>query len=183
MPTGSNNPFAQKTQPQFNNPPSTGPPSLNTLAEDRATNQFSNQYSQANNQFSNQNQPFVHQPTQPNPIANFQAPQPPKSTPPQPSDPHHARLNALLASGEGQDTFGNVGDLRIPAQHTAPGTFVNSAGQGLDRLHANQTGNNPFFGQQFTGMPQQTGYVQRQPASNPWGGQQQQQHGGSLIDL
>ena len=183
MPTGSNNPFAQKTQPQFNNPPqSTGPPSLNTLAEDRPTNQFSNQYSQ-NNQFSNQNQPFAHQPIQPNPIANFQAPQPPKSTPPQSSDPHHARLNALLASGEGQDTFGNVGDLRIPAQHTAPGTFVNSAGQGLDRLHANQTGNNPFFGQQYTGMPQQTGFVQQRPASNPWGGQQQQQHGSSLIDL
>jgi len=183
MPTGSNNPFAQKTQSQFNNPPqSTGPPSLNVLAEDRATNQFSNQYSQTNTQFSNQNQLFAHQPTQPNPIANFQAPQPPKSTPPQPSDPHHARLNALLASGEGQDTFGNVGDLRIPAQHTAPGTFVNSAGQGLTRLHATQTGNNPFYGQ-HTGVPQQTGFVQQQPASNPWGGQQQQQHGGSLIDL
>ncbi len=53
------------------------------------------------------------------------------------------------------DTFGNTGDLRIPSQHTAPGTFVNSAGQGLDRLHAAQTGNNPFFSQQFTGAPQQ----------------------------
>ncbi|KAJ5679716.1 hypothetical protein N7462_007960 [Penicillium macrosclerotiorum] len=180
MPTGSNNPFAQRTQPQFTNPPpKTGPPSLNTLAEDRATNQFNNnQYSQMNTSQFNQ------QPSQPNPIANFQAPQPPKSTPPQPSDPHHARLNALLASGEGQDTFGNVGDLRIPAQHTAPGTFVNSAGQGLERLRVAQTGNNPFFGQQYTGVPQQTGFVQQQPNSNPWGGQQQpQQHGGSLIDL
>ena len=168
MPTGSNNPFAQRTQTQFK-PAQTGPPTLNSLAEDRTTNQFA------------QNKPFA-QPTQPNPIAGFQAPQPPKSTPPQ--DPHHARLNALLGSGEGQDTFGNVGDLRIPAQHTAPGTFVNSAGQGLDRLHAVPTGN-PYMQQQFTGMPQQTGYVQQQqPANNnPWGGQQQQRGGGSLIDL
>ncbi|KAJ5544812.1 hypothetical protein N7535_006800 [Penicillium sp. DV-2018c] len=173
MPTGSNNPFAQRQQSQFNKPAATGPPTLNALSEDRATNQFA------------QNNSLFSQPTQPNPIANFQAPQPPKSTPPQ--DPHHARLNALLATGEGLDTFGNVGDLRIPAQHTAPGTFVNSAGQGLDRLHATPTGN-PFLGQQFTGMPQQTGYMQQQqqqqPANNnPWGGQQQQQRGGSLIDL
>lgn len=174
MPTGSNNPFAQRGQSQFTKPvQSTGPPSLNTLAEDRATSQF--------------NQPLAQQPTQPNPIANFQAPQPPKSTPPQPvqpADPHHARLNALLATGEGQDTFGNVGDLRIPAQHTAPGTFVNSAGQGLQRLHANQTGNNPFFGQQYTGVPQQTGFIQQQQTNNnPWGGQRQQQPNSSLIDL
>ncbi|KAJ5454624.1 uncharacterized protein N7458_005580 [Penicillium daleae] len=177
MPTGSNNPFAQRTQSQLTSQPSKpGPPSLNTLAEDRATSQFNN------NQY-NASQ-FTQQPSQPNPIANFQAPQPPKSTPPQSADPHHARLNALLASGEGQDTFGNVGDLRIPAQHTAPGTFVNSAGQGLDRLHASQTGHNPFFGQQYTGMPQQTGFMQQQPTNNPWGAQQRpQQHGGSLIDL
>ncbi|KAJ5232050.1 hypothetical protein N7468_005006 [Penicillium chermesinum] len=186
MPTGSNNPFAQRTQSHFTAPPKTGPPSLNTLAEDRATNQFNNQYSQTSSQFSQANQHQFSQPSQPNPIANFQPPQPPKSTPPQTSDPHHARLNALLASGEGQDTFGNVGELRIPAQHTAPGTFVNSAGQGLDRLHAAHTGNNPFFTQQYTGVPQQTGFVQQHqhPANNPWGAsQQQQQNGGSLIDL
>jgi epsin len=182
MATGSNNPFAQRTQPQFNSTSTKpGPPSLNTLAEDRATSQFNNNNNN-NNQY-NLSQ-YSQQPGQPNPIANFQAPQPSKSTPPQPADPHHARLNALLASGEGQDTFGNVGDLRIPAQHTAPGTFVNSAGQGLDRLHAAQTGNNPFFGQQYTGMPQQTGFMQQQPTNNPWGAQQRpQQHGGSLIDL
>lgn len=66
------------------------------------------------------------------------------------------------------DTFGNTGDLRIPAQHTAPGTFVNSAGQGLNRLHATQTGNNPFFNQQFTGAPQQ------QAGQPGFGGQQAQ---------
>ncbi|KAK1147661.1 hypothetical protein N8T08_001005 [Aspergillus melleus] len=172
MQTGSNNPFAARTQ--FQTRPSTsGPPSLNTLAEERVTNQFGSQ----NNQFSSAN-----------PIANFQAPAapaPPRSTPPT-NDPHHNRLNALLATGEGQDTFGNVGDLRIPAQHTAPGTFVNSAGQGLNRLQATPTGSNPFFSQQQQFVPQQTGFAQ--PTNNPWGGQpayhqQQPQAGGSLIDL
>ncbi|PYI21358.1 EH domain binding protein epsin 2 [Aspergillus violaceofuscus CBS 115571] len=175
MPTGSNNPFAPRTQQFQSRPATTGPPSLNTLAEERVTNQF----------------------TSPNPIANYQT-QPQSLAPPQQSftpqktaptqmlDPHRAQLNALLASGEGQDTFGNVGDLRIPAQHTAPGTFVNSAGQGLDKLRATRTGNNPFFNQpQQQFVPQQTGFAQ--PVNNPWGGQQtyhqQPQQGGSLIDL
>ncbi|RJE16966.1 hypothetical protein PHISCL_10697, partial [Aspergillus sclerotialis] len=89
-----------------------------------------------------------------------------------PVNPQHAKLNALLASGEGQDTFGNTGDLRIPAQHTAPGTFVNSAGQGLDRLRAAQTGTNPFFSAQATGFGQgQGGYGQQMPAqTGPVGG-------------
>ncbi|KAL5361357.1 hypothetical protein BJX96DRAFT_151810 [Aspergillus floccosus] len=175
MPTGSNNPFAARQQFQQPRPATSGPPSLNTLAEERATTQFTA--------------------TSHNPIANFQAPQqtslaPPKSTPPQMNDPHHQRLNQLLATGEGQDTFGNVGDLRIPAQHTAPGTFVNSAGQGLDRLRATHTGNNPFFAQrqqpQQQFVPQQTGFVSN---NNPWGAgqpafqQPQPQAGGSLIDL
>lgn len=165
MPTGSNNPFANRTQIQRPNT-SSGPPTLNTLAEGRTTNQF----------------PSTHLTPHPNPITNFQpppGPAPPKSTPPQVQNPHHTHLNALLSSGEGQDTFGNVGDLRIPAQHTAPGTFVNSAGQGLGQLQGAQTGNNPFFGQQQTGFAQMN--------NNPWGGgppqYQRQQQGGSLIDL
>lgn len=181
MPTGSNNPFAARTQFQSRPLSPGGPPSLNTLSEERETTQFapSNTNPIANFQPPPQSQP------QPQPQLSM-APQPPKSTPPQSNDPHHARLNALLSSGEGQDTFGNVGDLRMPAQHTAPGTFVNSAGQGLDRLRSTQTGNNPFFGQQQPQqfVPQQTGFVA--PANNPWGGQQvpqQQQAGGSLIDL
>lgn len=164
LPTGSNNPFATRAQAQWHSMPQTiTAPSLSTLAEERATTQF----------------------TSSNPIMNFQAPAPPRSTPPQiQQNPHHARLNALLATGEGQDTFGNVGDLRIPAQHTAPGTFVNSVGQGLERLRATQTGNNPFLGQQFTGVPRQTGFTQ--PNNNPWAVQQsyqQQPQAGSLIDL
>ncbi|KKK13738.1 EH domain binding protein [Aspergillus rambellii] len=173
MPTGSNNPFAQRTQFQQPRPAtsSASAPSLNTLSEERATNQFASV-----NPITSYQTPQIQQPMQPY--------APPRSTPPQ-MDPHTARLNALLASGEGQDTFGNTGDLRIPAQHTAPGTFVNSAGQGLDRLRATRTGNNPFYGQpQQQFVPQQTGFTQ--PTNNPWGGQpayQPQQQGGSLIDL
>jgi epsin len=183
MPTGSNNPFAQRPQPIQQK---TSPPALNTLYEQQPATQFS-------------------QPPQLNPIASFQAPQRQTQSPQQnainqkPMNPQHARLNALLASGEGQDTFGNVGDLRIPAQHTAPGTFVNSAGGGMDRLRAAQTGNNPFFQQQYTGAgPAQGGFQQQVPthtgpsgfgggfgqqSHNPFGARPAQQHGGSLIDL
>ena len=103
------------------------------------------------------------------------------------------------------DTFGNTGNLRIPAQHTAPGTFVNSAGAGLNKVTADATGNNPFLRQQFTGMPA-VSYGQQMPAAtgpvgvNGFGGQgvnnpfaqhtpqqqqQQQQHGnqGDLIQF
>ncbi|KIX02152.1 uncharacterized protein Z518_08091 [Rhinocladiella mackenziei CBS 650.93] len=176
LPTGSNNPFAQKTQPASPSPfsRSNAQPSLGTLYESQPTTQFS-------------------QPSQPNPILNYQAPQPSfqQQQSQKPVNPQHAKLNALLASGEGQDTFGNTGDLRIPAQHTAPGTFVNSAGQGLERLHAAQTGNNPFFSQQATGfgqqVPSQTGPAFGggfgQTNNNPFGGRPVGQQGGSLIDL
>ena len=187
--TGSNNPFAtQRPNPIHQQ---TSPPSLNTIAEQKTAQPFNNQSS------------F-------NPISNYQAPpqqplqQQQQPLQQKPQNPQHERLNALLASGEGMDTFGNTGDLRIPAQHTAPGTFINSSGQGLNRLPANQTGNNPFFSQQFTGGPQQhaqssggfgapqqfpaqTGPagMYSQPNNNPFGGRQQQSQGqgGSLIDL
>ncbi|KAF2471831.1 ENTH-domain-containing protein [Lindgomyces ingoldianus] len=174
QPTGSNNPFAQS----FNRPQTAQPqrqPTLSTLHEQKTQTQFNN---------TNFNPPVSFAPQQ--------AAQPQKEV-----DPHQARLNALLASGEGQDTFGNTGNLRIPAQHTAPGTFVNSAGSGLNRINANATGNNPFLNSQFTGMPQQNRMVPAQtgPASgfganpyassNPFGGAQHQQQPGSgnLIDL
>ncbi|KIY00354.1 uncharacterized protein Z520_04039 [Fonsecaea multimorphosa CBS 102226] len=183
LPTGSNNPFAQKP-PQSSPSPFARPstqPSLGTLYESQPTTQFT-------------------QPSQPNPITNYSAPQPTFQQQQKPVNPQHAKLNALLASGEGQDTFGNTGDLRIPAQHTAPGTFVNSAGQGLDRLRAAQTGTNPFFSAQATGfgqgqggfgqqMPTQTGPVggfgggYGQQNSNPFGARPVGQQGGSLIDL
>ncbi|WPH00254.1 ENTH-domain-containing protein [Acrodontium crateriforme] len=183
QPTGSNNPFASQ-RPQQQSTPSRAP-TLSTLQEQQTAQQFN---------------------ARQNPIASYQAIQPTQQaaspiqqqqTARPPQDPYQARLNALLASGDGQDTFGNVGDMRIPAQHTAPGTFINSAGAGsMGRLEASKTGNNPFFNQQSAAQvqyPAQTG-----PASgfgqsamgvnNPFGSrqppqQQQNQQGGSLIDL
>jgi epsin len=175
QPTGSNNPFAQG----FNRPqPTTSftQPTLSTLQEQKPQPQFNN--------------------TSFNPPVTFSPPQ--QAQPQKEMDPHAARLNTLLATGEGQDTFGNVGNLRIPAQHTAPGTFVNSAGAGLNRMNANATGNNPFLNSQFTGMPQQNRIMPAQtgPAgnfganpygnANPFGAQQQpnrQQGSNNLIDL
>ena len=202
QPTGSNNPFASS----LNNPQPTSTqrqPSLYTLSEQKTQTPFS----PLNSQGYQQQAPFSHAQSQPQVQQQQQQQQPQQqaqlqqqST--QSQNPHHAQLNALLASGEGQDTFGNTGDLRLPAQHTAPGTFVNSAGSGLARLPANQTGagNNPFFQSQPTGMPQQQQRMapaQTGPANgfsgggfgasnNPFGAQQrpaQQQQGGSLIDL
>lgn len=146
-PTGSNNPFASPVNRQQTQQRQTDLPSLNSLAEQKTATQFSqNSY---------------------NPIASYQAPQQ-APVPQKEQNPQHARLNALLASGEGMDTFGNTGDLRIPAQHTAPGTFITNSGQGLNKLHTTQTGNNPFLNQQFTGAPQQLA------SAGPFGNQQQQ---------
>lgn len=166
-PTGSNNPFASsftraQAQPQ---PQSTGPPSLSTLAQQKTA--------------VNLNNP---QPSTNNPILGYQPPQ--NANPNMPENPQHARLNALLATGDGQDTFGNVGDLRVPAQHTAPGIFVNSAGSRLEGMRQNQTANNPFLNQHLTGAPPQAGFG-GQPNNNPFGAPQAQrpQQGSSLIDL
>ena len=176
QPTGSNNPFAQS----FNRPQTAQPQrqaTLNTLYEQKTQTQFNN--------------------TNFNPPVSFSTPQPAQAQ--KPLDPHTARLNALLSAGEGQDTFGNVGNTRLPAQHTAPGTFVNSAGSGLNSIHANATGNNPFLNSQFTGLPQQNRIMPAQtgPAgafganpystgNNPFGGAQnnrQQSAANNLIDL
>ncbi|KAF2765881.1 ENTH-domain-containing protein [Teratosphaeria nubilosa] len=179
QPTGSNNPFATHRPQQTASPFTSKAPTLLTLQEQKTATNFNNR---------------------PNPIQNFTAPQPtaspiqPQQTArPPPADPYQAKLNALLASGEGQDTFGNVGDLRIPAQHTAPGTFVNSAGGGsMGRLEAAKTGNNPFYNQQQSAAqfqyPAQTGPVGYGGQNgNPFGARPAQQQaapqGGSLIDL
>jgi epsin len=182
LPTGSNNPFAQQqARPQAFKTPSM--PTLGSLPEQKTLSTFNQQPSYSQSSFGQSSSPFAQQPT-----ATQQQPHKEVSE-------HEARLNALLSSGDGMDTFGNTGNLRIPAQHTAPGTFVNSAGSGLNRLNAEQTGNNPFLRQQFTGMPQ-VSYQQQMPAatgpagmglggfgsghgqSNPFGARPQQQQGG-----
>lgn len=145
--TGSNNPFASSlNRPQVQQQPAVS--SLSALAEQKSKTQFNQSLYNSASTYNS-----THGPPTPQKDQNLQ---------------HQARLNALLATGEGTDTFGNVGDLRIPAQHTAPGTFVNSAGQGINRLHAAQTGNNPFFEQQFTGASQLN------PSSGAFGVSQQQ---------
>jgi epsin len=178
-PTGSNNPFATSFQRPASTP---AKPTLATLQEQKTLANFTS-----------------------SPIYN----NPSSFTPPPQQDPnsHEARLNALLAGGgDGLDTFGNTGNLRIPAQHTAPGTFVNSAGAGLGRIHEQHTANNPFLGNQFTGMPQTTyggnqghqvpaatgpagmangfgGGYGGQQSNNPFGSKQQGQGGQDLIQF
>jgi epsin len=139
-PTGSNNPFAtQFSRPQTSSL-SPGPSNLGSLPEQQTLSKFNpiRQASPRPQQYQQQQQQAAS--------SSFGTPQKEVSE-------HEARLNSLLASGEGQDTFGNTGNLRIPAQHTAPGTFVNSAGAGISRLASDATGHNPFLRTQFTGAP------------------------------
>jgi len=140
QPTGSNNPFASSFTQQRPQTSAARAPTLNTLAEQKTATQF-NANSSPFSTFATQSQP---------------PPMPQHQQPQKTSNPQHDRLNALLSSGEGQDTFGNTGNLRIPAQHTAPGTFINSAASNLNRLQPMQTGTNPF-------MSQQTGFGGQQP--------------------
>lgn len=164
-PTGSNNPFAQ-----FNRSQSAKPTlgSLGSLPEQKSLSSFGNQ----------PGQPLQHSQSFGQPGQGFNSQQ-------KELNEHESKLNSLLATGDGMDTYGNTGNLRIPAQHTAPGTFVNSAGSGVSRLNPEATGNNPFMRQQFTGMPAMN-YSQQPSATgpagtnggisnNPFGAQQQPQ--------
>ncbi|KAF4441704.1 hypothetical protein F53441_11964 [Fusarium austroafricanum] len=188
-PTGSNNPFAQFNRPQSArpNPMST----LGSLPEQKSLNSFGNQPQPQPPQLQQQNSfPMQSQNSFPQSQPSFTAPQ-------KEMNEHETRLNTLLASGDGMDTFGNTGNLRIPAQHTAPGTFVNSAGAGVARINAEATGNNPFLRQQFTGMPTVNyGGAQMPAATGPAGmngqtnnpfahqqGPQQQQQNQDLIQF
>ncbi|KAI0888204.1 ENTH-domain-containing protein [Annulohypoxylon maeteangense] len=177
MPTGSNNPFATGFgRPQTAKaPPMPTLSSLSSLPEQKSLQSFT---------------PSPQPQLQPQP--SFNQPQQPQKQ----LSEHEQRLNALLASGDGMDTFGNTGDLRIPAQHTAPGTFVNSAGANANRLTAEATGSNPFLRQQYTGMPTISYGQQQMPAAtgpvgmngyggtaNPFAGRPQQQNNNQGQDL
>ncbi|KAH7629930.1 ENTH domain-containing protein [Sordaria sp. MPI-SDFR-AT-0083] len=158
MPTGSNNPFAQKS-------PYKAPsmPAMSSLPEQKTLSTFPQiNVTSSNspfNTFGSQSQQ-QQQPQQQQPQFQQQPQQPQREL-----SEHEQKLNALLGSGDGMDTFGNTGNLRIPAQHTAPGTFVNSAGAGLNRMTADVTGNNPFLKQQFTGLPTVSYGGQQMPAA------------------
>ncbi|KJZ73200.1 hypothetical protein HIM_07397 [Hirsutella minnesotensis 3608] len=155
-PTGSNNPFAQVGRPTTAKAMTS---SLGPLPEQKTLGSFP-------------------QPTQP----QFQQ-QPQSFNQPQKNmSDYESKLNSLLATGDGMDTYGNTGELRIPSQHTAPGTFANSAGSGVQRLNPEATGN-PFMRQQFTGMPSisygsqptHAAGANGQGSSNPFGAQRPQQ--------
>jgi epsin len=178
--TGSNNPFAQ--QPSFNNSQqSNRPPTLSTLSEQQATNSFNPimSYSAPPQQQQQPQQPtYLHSPTQQTQPSQT-TPSFAQSQPQQPLDPHKARLNQLLASGEGLDTYGNVGEMRVPglmAQHTSP-AFRNGPNA------------NPFLHTQATGIqPAYTGPAASYGGNNPFGGQNAgqgrgQQGNSNLIDL
>ena len=182
MPTGSNNPFASRPQ-------AVKATTLSSLPEQKALANFGRPEITS---FTPPPQPTQSMPM-PQPVQQpVQAQQPQREL-----SEHEARLNALLAGGDGLDTFGNTGQLRIPAQHTAPGTFVNSAGANLNRLTAEATGSNPFLRTQYTGMPTVSYGAQQMPAatgpagmnggSNPFAArqqqQQQQQNQGDLIQF
>lgn len=177
-PTGSNNPFAQFGRPQSAKPNPMS--SLGSLPEQKSLNSF-----------TQQPPPQLQQQT------SFGQQQPNFNAPQKELNEHESRLNTLLASGDGMDTFGNTGNLRIPSQHTAPGTFINSAGSGVNRLQPEATGNNPFLRQQYTGMPTVNYGAQQMPAAtgpaglngqtnNPFAlqqGQQQQKPSNDLIQF
>jgi epsin len=192
MPTGSNNPFAQfgtnfaTTSPQQQR--TSFSPSLSTLNEQRQSS------------FATQQSPQPQSSGTPSPFTTPQKPQP---------TAHQNKLDYLLAQGNptGQDTFGNTGELRVPAHFNRTGGFVNSAGQGLRPTATGFTPNNPFAGQ-LGGQPganaqggnpvrpltqSSTGpaysqsqgygqYGQGQYGQNQYGGNQQGQTG-SLIDF
>ncbi|KAL9093118.1 MAG: hypothetical protein Q9159_000477 [Coniocarpon cinnabarinum] len=185
QPTGSNNPFATQVSRPQQTVSAQRAPTLSTLQEQK-TATF--------NGFGGTPSPFSQpqqQQQQQQPTSSF--PSQPMQQPAQtgkPVDPHRANLNQLLASSDGQDTFGNTGDMRIPAQHTAPSQFVNSAGSSRTGISAQQTGNNPFLNSQYTGMPQQshmqpaqTGPAMNFGGGNPFGQNRQQAGGNNLIDL
>jgi epsin len=177
MPTGSNNPFAQITTSQ-QSPQQTRPafsPSLSTLSEQQQ-----------------QQQPQY--PTTLSPQNTFTQPNPSFSTPPKQQSTHQNKLDFLLSQGNptGQDTFGNTGELRVPAHYQRTG-YINSSGQGLrPSITGVPSPNNPFFtGQQQGGQVRPltqstTGPAYGTQSSSPFGqyGQQNQQaQTGSLIDF
>jgi epsin len=177
MPTGSNNPFAQFgtsfNQPQQSQQRTSFSPSLSTLSEQQQPSQYQTSAYPQNTSFSQPTQSF--------------------SPTPKPQSAHQNRLDFLLSQGNpmGQDTFGNTGELRVPAHFNRTG-YVNSAGQGL---RPSVTGfptqpNNPFTGQNSSGAivrpltQSSTGPAYaHQPQYGQYGQQNQPGQTGSLIDI
>lgn len=202
--TGRNNPYAQTAQP------AQAPPAQRIEPVKTGSNNPFAQFG-LNNQ---QQAPFqpkqapLSQPQRPAESAFAQYQQQQALKPQRTRDDgRHADLAALIGAGTGADTFGNTGETRLAAHHTANQAFMNSQGNSsAGAIRTQQTGHNPFIqaqrtgGQQYTGQAgyigtQQTGgYTypgQQQQQQQQYGYQQQQQqpqqaqngYGGSLIDL
>lgn len=145
--TGSNNPFAQITA--NSNTPSFGSQSA-SLDQIQYQYQQQQQQQQEQQQLQQQQQLLMQQQQQHQSLFS----QPQSQSQPAPQKPaftgqtssHLDELNNMIATGEGLDTYGNTGDVRIPAQHTQS-TFINSQGTG-----APKNAKNPFMGQHYTGV-------------------------------
>lgn len=188
--TGRKNPYSQDAAP----PPQPAAQRIEPV-KTGSNNPFA--------QFGNQQQPVQrpYQPTTLNDIESQRQDQPAfaqyqqqQSLKPQRTrdDGRHADLAALIGAGTGTDTFGNTGDLRLAAHHTANPAFMNSGGvSAAGAISQQQTGHNPFIQAQRTGggsapvqQPSYTGSRQQayigtqQTGGFAYPGQQQSQNGG-----
>lgn len=141
--TGSNNPFASQKQPEFK---------LDQLRQQQlleAQRQAQEQAQQQQQQLAQQQQQQQQLAQQQSSFSQEQQQQQRSRIRPSitgQSASHLEELNTMLATGGGLDTYGNEGDMRIPAQHTRS-TFINSQGTGrVQSISANP------FGQQYTGV-------------------------------
>ena len=168
----SNNPYAQQPEPETLQPMPTG--SNNPFA------QFSPSTSPQRQgpSFSPSLNTVSEQPQSPPFSQSYTPPQKPQSE-------HQNKLDFLLSQGNpmGQDTFGNTGELRVPAHFNRTG-YVNSAGQGL---RPSVTGvptshSNPFTGQRPL-TQSATGPAFQPSQFGQFGQQNQQGQTGSLIDI
>lgn len=132
---GSNNPFAfsqpqqqPQQQPSFQQPPpQSSVPIGDLLGGDSGP-------------------PAPKQQEAPTPQPPQQQQQQPAKGPPRvkvSDDPRYAELNRMLASGEGVDTFGNIGDMRLG--HSSARAGVASQPTGAAPMNGQATGSNPFF--------------------------------------
>ncbi|KAH9810634.1 hypothetical protein DFH28DRAFT_1085570 [Melampsora americana] len=132
---GSNNPFAQFSQPPSFTQPSVATPPPRAPSAPPSSFNF-NDYSSLN---TSSHQPQASPPMPVRTASNAEAfKRPVNSNPPPPKeDGQHAKLAALLAAGGGVDTFGNEGSMRVP---------VGSPFHPSNRLASQKTGGgtNPF---------------------------------------
>ncbi|EGG01069.1 uncharacterized protein MELLADRAFT_53696 [Melampsora larici-populina 98AG31] len=142
---GSNNPFAQFSQPpSFSQPSVATPPPRAPSAPPSSSFNF-NDYANLSN--SSNHQQHVSPPMPVRTASNAEAfKRPPMNNPPPPKDDgQHAKLAALLAAGGGVDTFGNEGSMRVP---------VGSPFHPSNRVAVQKTGGAPNpFGNQSTNQP------------------------------